>query len=180
MSFERSPIQCRKLPFILDFPRSLLDALITYTSRVSFRMNRELHRAGAGSGTLRDRRPPRSGRGASSFSDLCVKSFSSDFPAFSKKLLTLTPFFSSMPSHSFTLFFTLAEISPLAAIHTKNAWGWPLCSPPNRNYSSYPKVLSRPESGARQLRFGPIRFPPLLPQPRNSTIVAARTESENN
>jgi hypothetical protein len=121
------------------FPRALLHPLITYTSMVSFRMNRELHRAGAGSGTLRDRRPPRSGRGASSFSHLCVKSFSSDFPAFSKKLSTLTPFFSSMPSHSFTPFFTLSEIIPLTATHTKNASGWPLSSPANRNYSSIQK-----------------------------------------
>jgi transposase len=41
-------------------------------------------------------------------------------------------------------------------------------------------ILSGPESGARQLPFGRIRFLPLLPQPRNSTIVAAQTESENN
>ena len=65
-------------------------------------------------------------------SELCVKSFpiraSSTFFAFFEKQRTkvdpLTPSFSIAASHFFALFFTLAEISPLRATHTKNTGGY--------------------------------------------------------
>lgn len=97
---------------------------------------------------------------SSSSSDLCVGSFSSAFLALLQKYSALTFIFSSAPNHSFTLFFTLAEISPVFATLTKSSRG--VRSPRNRDDRSYPAS------------------PPNLPQGCNSTIVAGRTESENN
>lgn len=106
--------------------------------------------------TLRDLR-------ASSVCALCVKSFPAMFCALfvlsssqCTKDDSLTPVFSVRDPHFFALFFTLAQISPVLATLTKKTRGYPLCSPPIRNYSSYRPIQIR--CGARSCRFNELWF----------------------
>ncbi len=83
---------------------------------------------------LRVRRTPRLDRGVKFF--LRLRS-SHLFQRQSVKPQGLTPFFSMAPFHFFGLFSPLTKISPVFTNSSKKHPGYPLPSPPNRNYSSY-------------------------------------------
>ena len=122
---------------------------------------------------LRRRHSPRRSL-ASSLSDLGVKSLKSfSFPFFclQAKSLSSKSFVFCNAHPLFSHFFTLAEISPLFTYSSQKHPGYTPGPPPNRNYSSRPRIQRRhkPESGHLLAR--PNRCLRRLLQRHNSTIV---------
>jgi hypothetical protein len=117
-----NPINARSTSIFL---RSMYFSLIYYTPMPPFRMKSQAQRPtlrGLSASALCVRRLPRFDRGVKFL--LSLRS-SHLFQKQSAKQQQLTPFFSIMPFHFFALFFTLAEISPVLATHTKKTRGYP-------------------------------------------------------
>ena len=134
----------------------MLSPLSHDTPMLSFCMKSQTQRP-----TLGDRRLPRSGRGAESFVPLHSLALSAVEGSTlsskkSAKNVLLTPFFSMVPSDSFTLLFALANKS-LGCHWVPKYPGVPLPSPPNVHYSSYrPFLLSSVRSVTLWHFFPPV------------------------